>query len=109
MDLNGISAIVTGGASGLGAATARGLAARGAHVVLADLDRQADKGEELAKELGGLFVATDVTNTDQIIGAVEAAKDMGPLRALVTAAGIGWTAPTTRQDRRKGSGPTPAI
>ena len=98
MDLNGISAIVTGGASGLGAATARGLAARGAHVVLADLDRQADKGEELAKELGGLFVATDVTNTDQIIGAVEAAKDMGPLRALVTAAGIGWATRTIGKD-----------
>ncbi len=98
MDLNGISAIVTGGASGLGAATARGLAARGAHVVLADLDRQADKGEELAKELGGLFVATDVTDTDQIIGAVEAAKDMGPLRALVTAAGIGWATRTIGKD-----------
>jgi NAD(P)-dependent dehydrogenase (short-subunit alcohol dehydrogenase family) len=98
MDLNGISAIVTGGASGLGAATARGLAARGAHVVLADLDRQADKGEELAKELGGLFVATDVTNTDQIIAAVEAAKDMGPLRALVTAAGIGWATRTVGKD-----------
>jgi NAD(P)-dependent dehydrogenase (short-subunit alcohol dehydrogenase family) len=98
MDLNGISAIVTGGASGLGAATARGLAARGAHVVLADLDRQADKGEALAKELDGMFVPTDVTNTDQIIAAVEAAKDMGPLRALVTAAGIGWATRTIGKD-----------
>src|SRR4029453_706819 len=105
MDLNGISAIVTGGASGLGAATATALAGRGAHVVLADLDRQADKGEALAKEIGGMvvptdagpadldaqpekgealakeiggmFVATDVTDTDSIIAAVEAAKDMG--------------------------------
>jgi NAD(P)-dependent dehydrogenase (short-subunit alcohol dehydrogenase family) len=98
MDLNGISAIVTGGASGLGAATARALAARGAHVVLADLDRQADKGEALAKELDGLFVPTDVTNTDQIVAAVEAAKDMGPLRALVTAAGIGWATRTIGKD-----------
>ena len=93
-----ITAVVTGGASGLGAATARGLAARGAHVVLADLDRQADKGEALAKELDGLFVPTDVTNTDQIIAAVEAAKDMGPLRALVTAAGIGWATRTVGKD-----------
>ena len=98
MDLNGISAIVTGGASGLGAATARGLAARGAQVVLADLDRQADKGEALAKELDGLFVPTDVTNTEQIVAAVEAAKDMGPLRALVTAAGIGWATRTIGKD-----------
>jgi len=98
MDLNGISAIVTGGASGLGAATATALAGRGAHVVLADLDRQADKGEALAKEIGGMFVATDVTDTDSIIAAVEAAKDMGPLRALVTAAGIGWATRTIGRD-----------
>ena len=98
MDLNGISAIVTGGASGLGAATAQALAGRGAKVVLADLDRQADKGEALAKEIGGLFVATDVTDTDQIVAAVEAAKDMGPLRALVTAAGIGWATRTIGRD-----------
>ena len=98
MDLNGISAIVTGGASGLGAATASALAGRGAKVVLADLDRQADKGETLAKEIGGLFVPTDVTDTDSIIAAVEAAKEMGPLRALVTAAGIGWATRTIGKD-----------
>jgi NAD(P)-dependent dehydrogenase (short-subunit alcohol dehydrogenase family) len=98
MDLNGISAIVTGGASGLGAATATALAGCGAHVVIADLDRQADKGEALAKELGGVFAPTDVTQTDQIIAAVEAAKEMGPLRALVTAAGIGWATRTIGKD-----------
>ena len=98
MDLNGISAIVTGGASGLGAATAQALAGRGAKVVLADLDRQADKGEALAKEIGGMFVPTDVTNTDHIIAAVEAAKEMGPLRALVTAAGVGWATRTIGKD-----------
>jgi NAD(P)-dependent dehydrogenase (short-subunit alcohol dehydrogenase family) len=56
MDLNGTSAIVTGGASGLGAATARLLAERGVRVVVADL--QEDKGTELAKEIGGIFAQT---------------------------------------------------
>jgi NAD(P)-dependent dehydrogenase (short-subunit alcohol dehydrogenase family) len=98
MDLNGISAVITGGASGLGAATATQLAERGAKVVLADLDRQQEKGDVLAKELGGIFVACDVTDTDQIIAAVEAAKEMGPLRALVTAAGIGWATRTIGRD-----------
>jgi NAD(P)-dependent dehydrogenase (short-subunit alcohol dehydrogenase family) len=100
MDLNGISAIVTGGASGLGAATAVALAGRGAKVVIADLDRQQDKGEALAKEIGGVFAATDVTDTDQIIAAVEAAKELGPLRALVTAAGVGWATRTIGRDGR---------
>jgi NAD(P)-dependent dehydrogenase (short-subunit alcohol dehydrogenase family) len=98
MDLNGISAIVTGGASGLGAATAQALAGRGAKVVIADLDRQQDKGEALAKEIGGVFAPTDVTDTDQIIAAVEAAKELGPLRALVTAAGVGWATRTIGRD-----------
>src|SRR4029450_5738493 len=105
MDLNGISAIVTGGASGLGAATRAALAGRGAHVVIADLERQADKGEALAKELGGVFAPPDVTDTDQIIAAVEAAKELGPLRALVTAAGIGWATRTIGKDGQDGSGP----
>jgi NAD(P)-dependent dehydrogenase (short-subunit alcohol dehydrogenase family) len=103
MDLNGISAIVTGGASGLGAATAKGLAARGAHVVLADLDRQQEQGDALAKELGGIFVACDVTDTEQVIAAVEAAKELGPLRVLVTAAGIGWATRTIGRDGEYGS------
>jgi NAD(P)-dependent dehydrogenase (short-subunit alcohol dehydrogenase family) len=98
MDLNGISAIVTGGASGLGAATARSLAARGARVVLADLPNQQDKGEALAKEIEGFFAPTDVTDVDQVIAAVEAAKEMGPLRALVTAAGVGWATRTIGKD-----------
>ena len=58
MELNGTSAIVTGGASGLGAATAQALAGRGVRVVIADLDRQQDKGESLAKQIDGLFVPT---------------------------------------------------
>ncbi len=96
MDLNGTSAIVTGGASGLGEATARLLAERGVHVVVADL--QADKGEPLAKELGGLFVQTDVTNTEQVIAAVEAAIEMAPLKSLVNCAGIGWATRTIGRD-----------
>jgi len=96
MDINGASAIVTGGASGLGEATARQLAAKGAKVVVADL--QADKGEIVAKELGGVFAQTDVTNEEQVIAAVEAAKELGPLRVLVNCAGIGWPQRTIGKD-----------
>jgi NAD(P)-dependent dehydrogenase (short-subunit alcohol dehydrogenase family) len=96
MEISGASAIVTGGASGLGEATAKLLAAKGAKVVVADL--QADKGEIVAKEVGGIFVSTDVTNEEQVIAAVEAAKEMGPLRAMVTAAGIGWPGRTIGKD-----------
>jgi NAD(P)-dependent dehydrogenase (short-subunit alcohol dehydrogenase family) len=96
MDMNGISAIVTGGASGLGEATARLLAERGARVVIADM--QDEKGELVAKDIGGLFAKTDVTDTDQVIAAIEAAKEMGPLRAVVNAAGIGWATRTIGKD-----------
>ena len=96
MDINGASAIVTGGASGIGAATARLLAAKGAKVVVADL--QADKGEAIAKEIGGAFCKVDVTKTDDIVNAVEMAKSMGPLRVLVNSAGIGWAQRTVGRD-----------
>lgn len=96
MDINGASAIVTGGASGIGAAVARQLAAKGATVVVADLN--ADKGTELANEIGGKFVAVDVTNTDQIEDAVNTAADLGPLRVLVNSAGIGWAQRTIGKD-----------
>ena len=92
MDLNGISAIVTGGASGLGEATVRHLAARGAHVVIVDMNPE--KGEAVAKDVQGVFAQADVANEEQVIAAVEAAKEMGPLRALVTAAGIGMATRT---------------
>ena len=98
MEINGISAIVTGGASGLGEATSRHLASLGAKVIVADLDRQQEKGEALAGEIGGQFVATDVTSTEQIIAAVEAAKELGPLKALVNCAGIGWATRTIGKD-----------
>lgn len=96
MDINGASAIVTGGASGIGAATARLLAQRGAKVVVADL--QEDKGNAVAKEIGGAFCKVDVTKTDDIINAVEMAKSMGPLRVLVNSAGIGWAQRTVGKD-----------
>jgi NAD(P)-dependent dehydrogenase (short-subunit alcohol dehydrogenase family) len=96
MELNGISAIVTGGGSGLGEATARLLADRGAKVVVVDL--QDDKGQKVASDIGGIYAKADVTNTEQVIAAVDAAKEMGPVRALVTAAGIGWATRTIGRD-----------
>jgi NAD(P)-dependent dehydrogenase (short-subunit alcohol dehydrogenase family) len=88
MELDGISAIVTGGASGLGAATARELAKRGARVVVADISD--DKGKAVADAVVGAFAHVDVTRTDDIIAATELAKTLGPVRALVNCAGIGW-------------------
>jgi NAD(P)-dependent dehydrogenase (short-subunit alcohol dehydrogenase family) len=85
MRIEGARALVAGGASGLGAATARRLHAGGAHVTIADVD--AERGEALADELGGRFVATDVTDGDQVQAAVAAAEG---LRVSVCCAGIGW-------------------
>src|SRR5689334_17235841 len=96
MDINGASAIVTGAASGIGAAAARQLAAKGAIVVVADL--QADKGEALAQEIGGVFARVDVTDTEQIKAAVNAAAEIAPLRAVVNSAGIGWAQRTIGRD-----------
>ena len=96
MELKGTSAVVTGGASGIGAATARQLAARGAKVVIADLN--AEVGEALAKEVGGAFVQVDVTNTEQIVAAVDTASELGPLRAAVNSAGIGSASRTIGRD-----------
>ena len=96
MDISGVSAIVTGGSSGIGAASARLLAQRGAKVVVADL--QEDKGNQLADEVGGAFARVDVTKTDDIVGAVEMAVSMGPLRVLVNSAGIGWAQRTVGKD-----------
>jgi NAD(P)-dependent dehydrogenase (short-subunit alcohol dehydrogenase family) len=96
MDIQGTSSIVTGGASGLGEATARAITQRGARVVIVDM--QDEKGEALAKEIGGVFVHCDVTNTDEVIAAVEAAKELGPLRSLVNCAGVGGAARTVGRD-----------
>jgi NAD(P)-dependent dehydrogenase (short-subunit alcohol dehydrogenase family) len=96
MDLDGASAIVTGGASGIGAAVARALAERGARVVVADV--QADAGHKVAAEIGGIFAAVDVTSTDQIAKAVDAASELGPLRACVNSAGVGRAQRTIGRD-----------
>jgi NAD(P)-dependent dehydrogenase (short-subunit alcohol dehydrogenase family) len=96
LDLTGTSSVVTGGASGLGEATARLLAARGASVVIADL--QDDRGKSVADSIRGTYVHTDVTDPDQVIEAVTAAGELGPLRTLVCAAGIGWASRTVGRD-----------
>jgi NAD(P)-dependent dehydrogenase (short-subunit alcohol dehydrogenase family) len=91
MDLEGSSALVAGGASGLGEATARRLHAAGARLVIADLN--AEKGRALADELGdgARFVEANVLEADQVQAAVDAAAaEAGGLRISVCCAGIGW-------------------
>jgi NAD(P)-dependent dehydrogenase (short-subunit alcohol dehydrogenase family) len=86
MRIEGSAALVTGAASGLGAATARALAGAGAKVVIADVTEQA--GERLAGELGARFARTDVTKSEDVIAAVELARGLAPLRIVVSCAGI---------------------
>jgi 3-hydroxyacyl-CoA dehydrogenase/3-hydroxy-2-methylbutyryl-CoA dehydrogenase len=92
VEITGTGALVAGGASGLGEATARALSGAGAHVVIADLN--AEKGEALAAELGpgASFVEADVTDEVAVSVAVERAVDAGKdgLRISVCCAGIGW-------------------
>ena len=95
MKLTGVSALVSGGASGLGAATARRLCAAGARVTILDLPRSAEQAAALVAELGesATYVPGDVTEWDDVGRAVAVAADHGPLRVAVAAAGI---APTGR-------------
>jgi NAD(P)-dependent dehydrogenase (short-subunit alcohol dehydrogenase family) len=93
MELNGIGALVAGGASGLGEATARELAGRGARVTVADLNEE--RGEALADEIGGSFAAADVTDEEQVRAAVESVEG---LRLAVSCAGIGWAERTVKRD-----------
>jgi NAD(P)-dependent dehydrogenase (short-subunit alcohol dehydrogenase family) len=89
MEVEGAGALVAGGASGLGAATSRALAESGAKVTIADLN--AERGEALAVEIGGDFVAANVTDADGVAAAVERASAVeGGLRISVCCAGIGW-------------------
>ena len=97
MELNGTTAIVSGGASGLGEAAARELAKAGALVVVADLSEE--RGRTVAGDIGGLFARTDVSDEASVAGAVAVASGTGhPLRAAVSCAGITWAARTVGRD-----------
>jgi 3-hydroxyacyl-CoA dehydrogenase / 3-hydroxy-2-methylbutyryl-CoA dehydrogenase len=91
MQIQGSGALIAGGASGLGEATARELHTRGASIVIADLN--ADRGQALVEELGDAarFVRADVSDPDAVAGAVDAAAALpGGLRIAICCAGIGW-------------------
>ena len=97
-----ISAIVTGGASGLGAATARALAAKGVKVAIFDL--QEDKGEALAAELGGTYCKVNVTDDASVTAGFEKARAAhGQERILVNCAGIGNAMKTASRSKTDGS------
>jgi NAD(P)-dependent dehydrogenase (short-subunit alcohol dehydrogenase family) len=91
-------ALVTGGASGLGNATARALHEAGAHVVLVDLPTS--EGDAAARAVGARarFVATDVTDADQVAEAVAQAGELGDLRVAVNCAGVAWAARVVGRD-----------
>ncbi len=97
MNPSGQTAIVTGGGSGLGEATARALAARGAKVAVLDLG--ADRAAKVAAEIGGVAVACDVSNADGAAAAIaQAAEKLGPARILVNCAGIAIGVKTVGKD-----------
>ncbi|MEW9582085.1 3-hydroxyacyl-CoA dehydrogenase [Paraburkholderia sp. DGU8] len=100
MEIRDNAFLITGGASGLGAATARILVENGGKVVLADLNQAA--GEALAKELGGVFVKCDVSREDDGMQAVETATKLGALRGLINCAGV---APATKTVGKDGPHP----
>jgi NAD(P)-dependent dehydrogenase (short-subunit alcohol dehydrogenase family) len=96
-----VTAVITGGASGLGAATARHLASRGVKVALFDLNEA--QGEALAKELGGIFCKVDVTSEDQVdAGFAKARAAIGQERILVNCAGTGNAIKTASRDKATG-------
>ena len=96
-----ITAVVTGGASGLGATTARALAAQGVKVALFDLNE--DKGEALAQELGGVFCLVDVTGDDSVdAGFAKSRAALGQERILINCAGIANAVKTVSRDKETG-------
>jgi len=98
MEIKGSGALVSGGGSGLGEATARRLRAAGATVTI--VDRDTSRGQALAKELGAgtLFIEADVTDPDQVAAAVEKSASVAPLRINVNCAGIGLAERTVGRD-----------
>lgn len=94
-------AVVTGGASGLGRASAEKLIRRGAQVVIADLPTS--DGEAVAREIGATFIAADVTSEEQMNAVFDAADDLGPLRAVVHCAGRGGPIRVIDRDGNPGS------
>jgi len=102
MELNSsISAVITGGASGLGEATARALHAKGVKVALLDMNKE--KGEKLAAELGGVFCEANVTNEESVLAAFEKARAAnGQERILVNCAGTGNAIKTASRDKKTG-------
>jgi len=101
MQLNGTSAIVTGGASGLGEATARALAREGVRVAIFDMN--AEKGEAVAAEIGGVFCHVNVTSDESVdAGFVKARAAQGQERILINCAGTGNAAKTASRSRETG-------
>ncbi len=97
MELKTTSAVITGGASGLGEATARYFAENGAHVTI--LDRDEERGVDVAAEIGGTFVQTDVTDEASVQNAIDTAMDkMGRITAAVNCAGIAYAIKTVGKD-----------
>jgi NAD(P)-dependent dehydrogenase (short-subunit alcohol dehydrogenase family) len=98
MDISGIAAVVTGAASGLGEATARELAHRGAKVAV--FDRDAERGEKVAAEIGGLYCVVDVTSDEKVTAAFAKAREAhGQERVLVNCAGVANAAKTVARDK----------
>ena len=98
MKIEGIAAVVTGAASGLGEATARALAAKGAKVAV--FDRDVERGEKVAAEIGGIFCEVDVTSDDKVAAAFAKARAAhGQERVLVNCAGVATAAKTVGRDK----------
>ena len=98
MNIDGVAAVVTGAASGLGEATARELGRRGAKVAI--FDRDAERGEQVAAEIGGIFCAVDVTSDEKVVAAFARARDAhGQERVLVNCAGVANAAKTVGRDK----------
>src|SRR5215203_41331 len=102
MQINGIAAVVTVAASGLGEATARALAAKGAKVAV--FDRDSDKGEKVAADIGGIYCEVDVTSDEKVAAAFAKAREShGQERVLVNCAGVANAVKTVGRDKETGA------